>query len=231
MVTKKFTASKATSVKKQFIELEIDLSILAVDSNFEQVTKAAYEYRQEYVYPYLEAKGFKIVRCQGFLARRIYVAPEAARDATIYITGVGHGSYTTYTGDYFDPIFDMENYQTEEVAGKVVHLLSCRTAASLGPDLVLHGCRAYFGYDENFTFIMKFSEIFFECDSAIDLRFADGLSAREVFNIVIELFDQRISELESAGHDYVASVLEYNRDHLRSPSVDARWGDPMATIG
>jgi hypothetical protein len=223
-------AKKTRAPKKRRVELEQDVSVLAVDSNFEPATQAAFDYRQQYVYPYLESKGFTLIRCQGLLARRIYVAPEARRDDVVYITGVGHGSYTTYTGDHYDPIFEAGNYHPEEAAGKVVHFLSCQTAARLGSDFVANGCRAYFGYDENFTFDPAYADTFFECDSAIDLLFADGLTAADVYQQAIDLFNQRIADLENAGHDYIASILEYDRDHLRSPTVDPRWGDPTAKI-
>jgi hypothetical protein len=223
-------AKKKPRAKTRTIELELALRVLAVDSNYEPVTKAAFDYRQAKVYPYLESKGFTLIRCQGLLARRIYVAPEARRTDVVYITGVGHGSYTTYTGDHYDAVFEVGQYHSDEAAEKIVHLLSCQTAAELGPDFVQDGCRAYLGYDENFTFYMAFADTFFECDSEIDRGFADGLTADEVYQRVIALFNQRIADLENAGHDYVASVLEYDRDHLMAPSVDARWGDPAAQI-
>ena len=220
----------ATRRKTRRIEVKLDLQVLAIDSNYDAITEAAHAYRERHVYSYLESSGFGLVRCQGLLARRIYVAPEAGRDDIAYITGVGHGSYTTYTGYYFEPIFEVGNYQQEEADSKVVHFLSCQTAAQLGPDFVRHGCRAYFGYDENFTFFLRFSDTFFECDSEIDRAFADGLTAEAVYERTVALYDRRIAELENAGRDYVASVLEYDRDHLRAPSVDARWGDRQARI-
>ncbi len=221
---------KKRSAKTRRVELDVDLFVLAIDSNYEPVTKAAFEYREQHVYPYLESKGYQLIRCQGLLARRIYVAPEARRNDVVYMTGVGHGSYSTYTGDHYDPIFDVGNYQPDEAQGKLVHFLSCQTAAKLGPDFVANGCRAYFGYDQNFTFNMPYSDIFFQCDSEIDRAFADGLSAADVYDRVIAVFNQKISDLENAGHDYVASVLEYDRDHLMAPSVDARWGDRTASL-
>jgi hypothetical protein len=222
--------AKKKAKRKRRVEFELELKALAIDSAYEPVTKAGYDYRQEHVYPYLEAKGFGILRCQGKLARRTYVAPEAVREDVTYVTGVGHGSQTTYTGDHGDYIFSVGEYQPEEADGKVVHFLSCQTAAQLGPDFVENGCRAYFGYDVNFTFFMDYADVFFECDSLIDRAFADGLTAEEVYDRVIDLYDARIAELEEAGHDYVAAALETDRDHLCSPSVDARWGDPAATI-
>ena len=210
--------------------METILLILVVDSNHDDVTEITYQYRNQHVYPYLESRGFSLVRCQGQSARRENVAPEACRDDIVYITGAGHGSDTTYTGNDNSPIFEVSNYQPEESDGKVVHLLSCQTAAELGPNFVIHGCRAYFGYDGIFTFHLDFADIFLECDSEIDRAFADGLTAEEVHNRVMALYNQRISELESEGKDDIASMLEHDRDHLCTPSVDSRWGDRQARI-
>jgi hypothetical protein len=223
-------AKRRTAAKKRRVELEVELHVLAIDSNFEPVTKAAFDYREANVYPDLEAKGFRLIRCQGLLARRIYVAPEARRADVVYMTGVGHGSYTSYTGDHYDPIFEVGNYHPDEAKGKVVHFLSCQTAAKLGPDFVENGCRAYFGYDENFTFSMDYAGTFFECDSEIDRLFASGKNADQVYQQTIQLYNRRITELYNAGHVHVAATLEYDRDHLRAPSVDARWGDKLASI-
>src|SRR5437763_1682358 len=147
-------------------------TILAVDANFEPITQAGFQYRQINVYPYLAAKGFTIQRCQGSLARKIYVAPATHQPNVVFITGIGHGSYNSFTGDYYDPVLTVGNYSQEEAQGKIVHLLSCETARDLGPDLVSHGSKAYFGYDENFSFQMDDADMFFECDSEIDKGFA-----------------------------------------------------------
>jgi len=49
------------------------LKILAIDSSYDQITKASYDYRNCHVYPYLEARGFEIIRCQGKSARYLRV--------------------------------------------------------------------------------------------------------------------------------------------------------------
>jgi hypothetical protein len=210
--------------------IETDVTALAIDSNFEAVTRAAFNYRQQNVYPYVEGKGFAVVRCQGPLARRHYVAPEAGRPNVAYMTGVGHGSYDTYTGDYYDPIFRVGHYTQEEANGKIVHFLSCQTARTLGPDFVRQGCRAFFGYDENFTFVMADAAAFFECDSAIDRAFADGMTAAQVYDHVGTLYNQRIADLRAAGKLYSAATLEFDRDHLRAPASGSQWGDPKAKL-
>jgi hypothetical protein len=159
------------------------------------------------------------------------VVPEARKPAVDYLTGVGHGSYNLYTGDHGHVVFEIGNYDPEEAKGKIIHFLSCQTARELGPDFVRNGCRAYFGYDENFTFHMADKDVFFECDSEIDKAFADGLSTMQVYDRVKKLYDQRIADLRAAGKLYVAATLEFDRDHLRCPSSGGtNWGDPKAKL-
>ena len=88
--------AKSSAAKEQ--TLTVPVSVLGIDSNYEPATLSAYQYREKYVYPHLASKGYAIDRCQGPLAKRIYVAPKAQQPGVAYLTGVGHGSYTTYTG-------------------------------------------------------------------------------------------------------------------------------------
>jgi hypothetical protein len=210
--------------------INLEVTVIAIDSSFEPFTKAAFEYRQKHVYPYLESKGFNVVRFQGPMARRYYAAPAARKPNVDYLTGVGHGTYDTYTGDYYDPIFNVGNYSREEVRGKIVHLLSCQTARALGPDFIAQGCLAFFGYDENFIYHQEEAEVFFECDSEIDLGFADGLTAEKVYQRVTAKYNDRIAEMRAAGKLYVAAMLEFDRDHLRSPSSAEMWGNRKAKL-
>ena len=206
------------------------MKILAIDSSYDRVTQASYDYRNRHVYPYLESRGFEIVRCQGKSARRFHVKPKACQKDIIYMTGVGHGTDTTYMGENYNPIFDIGSYQPEESDGKVVHFFACQTAAKLGSDFVTCGCLAYFGYNEDFIVLMRISDAFFDCDSEIDRAFADGLTAKGVYTRVLEYYNQKIHELENSGHYREAAALEHNRDCLCAPSVDPKWGDEKATL-
>ena len=220
---------------------EVTLQVLAIDSCEDEATQIVHDYRNQYVYPDLESRGFRFVRCQGPSACRETVAPEACRADIAYITGSAHGSDTACFGYDGSPIFEVGNYQPEEVDGKVVHLLSCLTAVELGPDFVTNGCRAYFGYRRPFTFPLDFTHIFLECDSEIDWAFADGLTAEEVHHRVIALYDQKIAELKSELNDEMdikrvailaaaIATLENNCKYLCTPSVDSNYGDPQACI-
>ena len=223
-------AGKQAKTKRRTVTLSLDAVVIGIDASFEPITQAARNYRQKNVYPYLESKGFTVQRLQGSMARRSYVAPEVRKPNVHYITGLGHGSYQSFTGDFYDPIFSVGNYSSEESTGKIVHLLSCETARTLGPDFTLHGCRAYFGYDENFSFQPDIADLFFECDAEIDRAIADGLSAGEVIPRVRAVFDKHIAELRTQGSNYKAATLEFDRDHLRSPADGKQWGDSAAKL-
>lgn len=217
--------------KTKRVRTDLPVTILGIDSSYDSVTTAARGYRDQHVYPYLDQQGFEVKKFQGPLARRHYVSPKTSKPEVTYITGVGHGLADLYTGDYGDVIWRVGQYHPDEVNGKVIHLLSCETARQLGPDFVLNGCRAFFGYDEDFTFVPVDEELFFECDSEIDRAFADGLTAQQAFTRVKALFDQKIADLQAAGKLYTATLLEYDRDHLRCPSAGgSAWGDPTARL-
>lgn len=224
--------------------VEMGSVVLAIDSNYDDITAAAFNYRQLHVYPYIREKGFNIERCQGKLARRHYVASAARKQNVKYITGVGHGSEDTFTGDQGIPIFSIGNYNLEESDGKIIHFLSCKTALQLGSDLVQHGCRAFFGYDVDFTVILETPDIFFECDSEIDRAFADANNAEEVYNCTKQIYENRIKEYsdkwieallsdnerEAQQSKYIWKWIEVNLNHLCCPSINERWGDSQAKL-
>jgi hypothetical protein len=217
--------------RSRVVSLDVPVTVLGIDANFEPITQAGFQYRQTNVYPYFQAKGFTPQLCQGSMARRVYVAPAARQAGVVYITGIGHGTPDTFTGDYYDAVFSVGNYAPEESQGKIIHLLSCQTALKLGPDFVLHGCKAFFGYDVDFTFFMDIANMFFQCDSEVDRAFADGLTAADVYTRVINLFNQNIAALRAQGSNYKAAAMESNRDHLRAPASGSQWGDPGASLG
>lgn len=218
---------------KQVAHLQVTASVLAIDSNFEPVTEVPFNFRQKNVYPYFTKKGFDIVRCQGHMARRNDVAPQASKHNVVYLTGVGHGFQDQYTGEFFDPIFSVGHYNPAESKDKIVHFFSCETASQLGPDFVAHGCRAYFGYSDNFTYPPNLAETFLECDSEIDRAFADALTAGQVFERVKALFLKHIEKLKSTGDNgdlFNASILEVDLGFLRAPSLGPQYGDIEAKL-
>ncbi len=205
--------------------------IAAIDSNWEPATKAAFDFRQINVYPIFKTANFKIIKNQGNNANRSSVKDSLVCYKNIrYITGVGHGNYNLYTGHNGTIIFKIGGYLTKEVKDRVIHLLSCRTAKDLGPDFVKKGCLAFFGYIENFTFYWGYEEIFFRCDSEIDLVFASGSNAKKVYENTKKVYEDAIDALNTEGYYYITAILQEDLDILRCPSIGSQWGNENATI-
>lgn len=204
--------------------------VIGIDASHDSATRVVSRHRRKNVYPHFVAKGFAVKRFSGKRARRDLVQA-AVKDAQVqYITGVGHGLYNSYLGHADAPVFQVGQFSVEECNAKIVHFLSCLTALSLGPSLVSNGSRAFFGYDDYFTFNDKSRDAMLHCDSEIDRGFADGLTAHEVYQRTIDAFDAAIAEAKRTTKLYRASLLEFNRDHLCAPSVDGRFGAPNARL-
>lgn len=233
------------SIKVRTRAVEIPVTVLAIDSDYDALTKIIFEYRQINVYPYLEERGFSMEKCQGKLARRHFVVDALENFNVEYITGMGHGYPDTFTGDQGNPIFTVGKYREEESKGKIIHLLSCETAIKLGVDLVGNSCLAFFGYDIKFTYICDYleAEVLLECDAEIDRAFADGLTSQEVFQRVDSLYETKIKEYEERLYNALSNneenydqilellgLLEVHRNHLCCPSVNKRWGNLEARL-
>jgi len=238
------------SIKIRTRTVGVPVTILAIDSSYDQLTQIIAEYRQTHVYPYLEGSGFLLEKCQGKLARRHFVveALENEKLSVEYITGMGHGYPATFTGDQGNPIFTVGKYREVESNGKIIHLLSCETAIKLGVDFVQNGCLAFFGYDIKFTYIYDCleAEVLLECDAEIDRAFADGLTSQEVYQRVDGFYEERIQDykeqLDNALFNdtddkqlenlkKIFAFLKVHRNHLCCPSIDPRWGNIEARLG
>jgi hypothetical protein len=205
-------------------------TFIAIDSNFAADIQAASSYREKYVYPVYQGKGFTMSPFFGPLARRGFVEPAAMAQGVSLLTGVGHGTYTTFIGFNFEAIYAVDGYNPQEVSGKIAHLLSCENALKLGPNFVQNGCHAFIGYDENFSFDPDSSDVFFKCDAQIDVGLANGLKVGDAVAQAIALFKQTITDQRAQGNGRVASMLEVNLSHLRSPLDGSQWGDPNAVL-
>lgn len=216
--------------KRHVLHQKLPVLVLAIDASFDPITQACRKVRESRSYPRLRRQGYQITTLAGPLARRLYVSSELHRANMIYITAMGHGDERSFTGDFFDPILQIGSYTVDEARGKIFHLLSCRTAAQLGPDLVRNGCRAFFGYDENFTFVPGKIEAFLDCDAEVDCAILSGHSASEVYQATRGAFERQVAEFRKSGQYYTAAVLEFDLDHLRSPVDGSAWGDPRAVL-
>ena len=196
-------------------------SALAIEANFDPITKAAFKYRRKHVYPYLERKGMKVTILYGRAAVRSRVAAEALRQNVTYLIGVGHGEEQFFCGYRNQQIFHLGQYAAEEVRGKIIHLLSCSNANDLGEDFQAQGCRAFFGYKGQFAIpfndlaeLNEVAEEFFGSDAEIDRALADGTPIEEVQDRVRRKFDEQIARLDQRGQRESSAALESNRNLL-----------------
>lgn len=197
------------------------IGVLALEANFDRITKAAFKYRRKHVYRLLKKKGVKVVLLCGKEAVRGGVSAKATQTNISYIIGVGHGRDNSFRGYRNQPVFRVGGYEMEEVRGKVIHLLSCFTASNLGVDVLSHGCRAFFGYREEFAVpasnqkeMDDLAELFFGSDAEIDLAFAENVPLNEILERVRRKFDENIARLNAQGKRESAAALESNRDLL-----------------
>jgi len=203
--------------------------VLAIDSNWDSVTKAAMAYREKHVYPYFSKRKMGVTRLQGNMARRVFFEREAPRKGVLFITGVGHGSYDSYTGDMGEPILQVGSYKPREVAGRIIHLLSCKTAGTLGPDTVGNGAFAFFGYSNNFVLVVQHGPVFFKCDSEIDRALAERLSASDVHARTTASFEFNIDELAKVDGQ-AAALLNADLRYLCTPITDGQFGKRNARL-
>lgn len=202
-------------------------TIVAIDSYGGNDIRPISSYFETNVYPYLQSKGFTLSPFFGPVARLPYVGPAAADPSVTLLVGVGHGTYTSFLGFSEEAVFSIGSYAPDQVAGKIVHFLSCETARQLGPAFVADGCLAYVGYDENFTFDQDSGEIFFACDAQFVLGLADGLTVDAAVNRAKAAYSQAIADLIAQNTPKsieVSQWLKYNLLHLRSPLDGPQWG-------
>jgi len=152
-----------------------------------------------------------------------------------FITGVGHGSPTEYTGQYQNVLWAVGEYNPTEVKGKIIKLLSCSTGKSLGPDLIINGAKAYQGYDSIFAFMADTDRLIYHIFPWLDptakkfllppmkgiKALLEGKTNKEAYEIEYAEFTKNIEREEDPE---IAAILMHDRDHL------VMLGDPNAKL-
>ena len=208
--------------------------VLFCENTTDEVTKHAANYRLKHVHPVFKSKGFIVLALYGADDVRARFAPIAKNKRVVYIAGVGHGSPSRYTGHMGNIILKACSYDSNEVRGKVVQLLSCQTAQRLGPDMIRKGASAFAGYYENFTFVfdqpgttIDEMELFWKCDSMWDLIIADGQTAENAHHAAINAYNAAIA---SVPNTVAATWLTHDRNCFRSPATSRRYGSKKAKL-
>lgn len=206
--------------QKRCIYLKLVNRVLFCENTTDGVTTPFARYRIANVHNVFRARGFTIVVLQGADDIRANFLGHAKNVLTVYISGIGHGSYTTYTGHNHNHILEVGHYDVAEVKQKAFHLLSCQTARDLGPDTIAKGARCYAGYNENFKLIwddgttpaVNEFELFARSDSTFDIMMARGATAKAAYDATIQAFNAARALVPNT---LAATLLTWDRDHLR----------------
>ncbi len=188
---------------KKCIWLKLRTRALFCENNTDSVTTPFANYRIANVHPVFQARGFTVTVLKDHDDIRTNFVPQAKNGLTLYLSGIGHGNYTTYTGDGGNHILEVGQYDPAEVKDKAIHFLSCQTAAQLGPDTVAKGAKCYTGYTENFilqwddpsTPAVDEFQLFAKSDSTFDIMMANGATAQQAYNATIQAFNAAISQV------------------------------------
>jgi len=223
--------------------LPIGSVALCIDVDADSETRPLYRYRQASVYPGLQ-QNVSLLRAHGAAATRSNVAALAAGANLRYLTGSGHGTADAFNDGFNRPIFRVGEYDPREVSGRIVHLLTCESAQTLGPDFVSNGCLAFFGYAVEFVYspYPDLADLFFDADAEIDRALIAGRTAAEALAAAVTRFQVHTDWLEAQARRetdayrkevllWTAMALEFNRDNLRGPTAnDPTWGRPDVSL-
>jgi hypothetical protein len=176
-------------------------------------------YALGHVVQYARNRGWEVTDLQAEQAVKQNVFNELQQNDPEYFYGFGHGSGVMYTGDTEQEIFSVGN--TQILADRIISLLSCLTAISLGPDIIAKGGNAYAGYDVEWTWITEDGTD----EDPYNDKYARGLyeSANELWVAVIENNDfatavQRCIDKYNSWIDYWINENpedEYSQEAIR----------------
>ena len=202
-------------------------SVLFCENTTDAVTTPAANYRIANVHPVFATRGFNIITQQGVNDIRVNFQTNSKKPHVVFISGIGHGNYTTYTGHLQTVLLQVGNYDPLEVSGKVIHFLSCETGRTLGPDTVARGAKAYVGYDENFVFDWANANLYWPCDSQFDISMANGRTVEQAVADTYAKYDAAIASVPGTS---TAATLLSDKNLLRSPVSGAVWGSKTTRI-
>jgi hypothetical protein len=221
--------NKYTWVPDKYSKYILRRKAVFTESDHDTITTSGSDYRKASVHPQFLAKGFSIVSLTGSTNVRSTFEAAIKNTWVTYTSGIGHGSPTIYSGNAGSYLWQVGGYDASEPKGKVIHLLSCLTAQTLGPDLVTNGAKAYFGYHPSFYINWSYPDVFWACDSAIDHGFSIGMTAAEVHHLAYYVYNTMITTMTGI-HSPTATTLTGDRDGLRTPVSGSSYGDQNANI-
>jgi len=124
-----------------------------------------------------------------------------------------HGSEDALWGSRIESVVDLLNAGL--LSGREVYTLACLSAKYLGREARRRKCRAYWGYEEEFTFTLDaLDEFKASTNEGIKLRLK-GLSWKECLKKTKQLMTTLANKLMAEGKLLASTCMEHNRDCLR----------------
>ena len=185
------------------VNVSLAPTIVVSRPDFETATRWGAYWFMELVVKPARDKGLNVVDLykEDAVREKFYSAID--ENDPIYITGVGHGNETTFTGNKYSVLLRVDDLETAKRAPKRhFHLLSCRTGAKLGPWLVEKGAIAYHGYKETYYFVIssfpnKYAKPFFDSDTTIDRVLFEGKTHKEAREACIAKYKEYLESEET----------------------------------
>lgn len=154
-------------------------SILYTLPDFDLPTRVGSNWFEETVKK-AKANGFEIYCLRGNDDTKENLEKLLSNQPKGFLTGIGHGNKTTYTGQNKEPM--IVEGRNEGIVTGPWYGLSCLIGASLGKAVVDANCPAFCGYEKEFVFTADRSEPdggrpaqgFKEANNAIVLDLIDG---------------------------------------------------------
>lgn len=214
------------------------MKVLLIDSNWDIATNTCAILRR-HLLKIDSLHNFEILSLLGEMATKVNV-DEMNSDDIKYISGQGHGRHSMFTGDAGEAIWKKANINESDFKGKIIHLLSCLTAAELGSTIIKKGAMAFLGYEKKFWFMRKkpletdplkdsIATIFIDIALEIDRSLLSGGSVKQAHDNMMVRYDKMIDEIEASNQDAAARLL-WNRRYFRSGVIHNRWGDKNARL-
>jgi hypothetical protein len=196
--------------------------------DFETVTRWGQHWFNELVVKPAQEKGFNVIDLYAEKAVRENFHQTIDENNPIYISGVGHGNETTFTGQNYSVLLKVDDSETMKRAPKRhFHLLSCKTGVLLGPKLIEYGGVAFHGYKVTYYFVIStfpnsYAKPFFDSDTTIDRALFEGKTHGEAFK---EAYAKYTAYIESPETPEICKrYLLWDRNGY------VFYGDPNATI-
>ena len=208
--------------------------ILLIDAQWDQVTEYFHAFREHLLRRDLQNHTVQRFQAQNAVQPSVdwYIQSKRIH----YISASGNGEYDTFKG-FRDRLLWQTGMSFRHFNGAIVHLLSCRTGARLGREMVATGVRAFWGYSANFRFLRSNkvhpgslhkdseAELAIRMDCLIDHGILNGWRADDVYRHVSAYVDNESALL--GPYSVQRAVLRHNYNHLVCPVI---YGDQNARL-